>query len=171
MRIRCSFTLAALACVAVATPGAEGSEPPPITADPHASASAVVPNKITVDVPATVKAGKSFLAQADAQLDKRLHKPPYDYLKAGLFSTKGTTRCPRAVPVSRRGWDTVATFDYGQSRSVRTEFGTSLTLDRPGRYRFCAYIYIATPSRKVGSFSETLRVKARASKLVRARAA
>lgn len=146
----------AVVCSAFAVPVASGSPSP------------VVKNAISVDVPATVKAGRPFLAEADAQLDKRLHKPPYDYLKAALFSARGTTACPLSVPTSARVWDTVATYDYGQSRSVNVTFGTTLTL-RPGRHRFCAYVYVSSPSRKIGSFGETLHTKARASKLVRAR--
>lgn len=136
----------------------------------HGGASPVVKNAISVKVPATVQAGRAFRAAADAQLDKRLHKPPYDYLKAALFSAKGTTRCPLSVPTSRRVWDTVATYDYGQSRSVRVQFGARLTLPSPGRYRFCAYVYVSSPSQKVGNFTETLRTRARASKLVRVQA-
>lgn len=138
-------------------------------AAPGAQAAAALPNSISLrDLPATVKVDRSFHAQADATLDKRLHKPPRDYLKAALFSRRGTTKCPRAVPMNRRGWDVVVTYDYGQSRSVRVEFGTRLTLKRPGLERFCAYVYVERPGPSILSPS-TLLPKASASKLVRAR--
>ena len=170
MRTRRALALASLACLAFAAPRAEAGTPLTITAD-RAVASAAVENAIRVVVPAKVKAGKSFRAGAAARFDKRAHKPPYDYLKAGLFSTKGTTACPRSVPIDRRGWDKVVTHDYDPGDSVRVEFSSRVTLDRPGRYRFCAYVYVARPSRTIGSFTETLHTKARASKLVRAQAA
>lgn len=162
VRSSSSFAAAALACLGFAAPGA--------------AASAAPENKIKVVVPAKVKTGSRFLASADAQFDKRVHKPPYDWLNAGLFSKRGTTTCPQDVPIDgrgreRRGWDTVVDYEFmSDPADVHTEFGTSIALKKAGRYRFCAYIYVSTPSRKVGSFTETHHTRARASKLVRAQA-
>lgn len=148
-----------------------------VTARRRAVTAAAVANRIKIGVPTTVKAGKWFHAEAEAWFDKRVHKPPKDYLEAGLLSTKGTKKCPRAVPMKRddspaRGWDLITQFRYGDpDDTVHRTVATAYRLATPGRYRFCAYIWVTHYSGRIGDFLGTRHTKVRASKSVRARAA
>ena len=68
-----------------------------------AAGAVVSKSVIHVRAPATVKAGKPFHASGDAEFDLRLHKPPYDYLHAGLFRRRTTKPCWHTFCRTTRG--------------------------------------------------------------------
>lgn len=133
-----------------------------------ASAATPLKTRITVEVPSTVTAGRSFIANAAAQLDYRLHRPRTDYLRAAMYYG-GVSRCPKAVPFDVKSWELVAEHEYDAVRdpSVRVTFGGSVKFTKRGSHRFCAYVYLDHYSG--GFLPSSHPVKARASKLVTAR--
>ncbi|MFA9270765.1 MAG: hypothetical protein ACEQSX_08400 [Baekduiaceae bacterium] len=123
-------------------------------------------NAVRLDLPTTVKVGQTFIMHMQVAFNPRDHDPAGNlYLEAGWWVKRGTDRCPETrLPRKRDGWEEGLTLRY-QPGEEFPDAAQSPSLERAGRHRFCAYVYVKRYSgRKVVSVS----VKARDAELVRA---
>lgn len=125
---------------------------------------------IGIYAPKSAKAGKPFPLKASASFEPRRYAPPRRYLAAGLWRHRGDDPCPRALPIGRRGWTQVASYDFsphpsgGLADEISTEFvDAKATLRAAGAHRHCGYTYEINYSGT--SSTPSYAVKARASAL------
>ncbi len=160
-RLGCVLAVVAATLVAAA----------PGSASAGRSAATLRDNSITVTFsPKSPKAGAPVTVVAEITVDKRLHKPPYDYVKAGVWQQRGTAACPRVPPDGKRGWARSVSYEYKPDLdSGHTEVSASVTPGRPGLYRFCGYVYVERPSQSIGVFTSSLHTRASASSILKVR--
>lgn len=103
-------------------------------------------NWISVNAARSAKTGKPFTLKAAASFDPRRYAPPRRYLAAGVWRHRGDDRCPRSIPIDRRGWTQVGREDFyprgGLADELSIQFlDTKVTLRAAGAHRHCGYVY------------------------------